>query len=206
MESAGLLLVGAVLFVNGLVFLGYADARNAAVINIFVGVIQTAIPFYLLANATGLDDALRATPLFLFGLTYLWSGFTNLTGYEGTSLGWFCIWVAGMTTVFSAIDLFRFGDPKQSIIWLNWGVLWAMFWMVLARGRSQHSRAAGWAAILMSIWTCTLPAILSMLGAWDDIPVWLVIVATAVTAPSIRMLSKRSSTAAPGKAQARSAI
>ncbi|MDT0196518.1 AmiS/UreI family transporter [Arthrobacter sp. AB6] len=190
METAGLLLVGAVLFVNGVVFLRHAEPRNAAVINIFVGLVQTVIPFHLLVTAHGSDDLLEATPLFLFGLTYLWTGITNLTRNDGTALGWFCIWVAAITVVFSAVALFHFNDPKQAVIWLNWGVLWGLFWSVLACGRTGHRLATGGAAIVMSVWTCTVPAILTMIGLWDDLPVWPVIVATAITPFAIRALSK----------------
>ena len=37
MSSVGLLFVGAVLFMNGLLFLGKADAKGVAVFNLFVG-------------------------------------------------------------------------------------------------------------------------------------------------------------------------
>lgn len=190
MESAGLLLVGAVLFVNGMALLGYAHPRNAAIINIFVGLLQTAIPLHLLITAQEPDDMLKAAPLFLFGLTYLWTGITNLTGSEGTALGWYCIWVAGMTLVFSAIDFFHFEDPKQAVIWLNWGVLWWLFWRVLTRPRAYHGRVAGAAAIVMSIWTCTLPAVLTMIGWWEDAPAWPVIVASILAAVAIKWLSR----------------
>ena len=51
MSSVGLLFVGAVLFMNGLLFLGKADAKAVAVFNLFVGGLQVAIPFYLIATA-----------------------------------------------------------------------------------------------------------------------------------------------------------
>lgn len=190
METAGLLLVGAVLFVNGMVFLGHAEPRNAAVINIFVGLVQTVIPFHLLMEAEGSDDLLKATPLFLFGLTYLWSGITNVARSEGTALGWFCMWVAVIAVVFSAVAFFHFNDPKDAIIWLNWGVLWGLFWSVMARGRVEHRLAAGATAIVLSIWTCTVPAILTLVALWDALPVWPVIVATVVTPFAVRVLCK----------------
>jgi hypothetical protein len=40
-----------VLFLNGLLLLGKADAKGVAVFNLFVGGLQTAIPFYLIATA-----------------------------------------------------------------------------------------------------------------------------------------------------------
>lgn len=190
MESTGLLLVGAVLFVNGMVLLGHAEPRNAAIINIFVGLLQRVIPLHLLVTAEGSDDLLKATPLFLCGLTYLWSGITNLTGTEDTALGWYCMWVAGMTLVFSAIEFFHFEDHKQAIIWLNWGVLWALFWRVSIRPRGDHERVAGIAAIVMSGWTCTLPAILTLVGWWKDVPVWPIMIATIMGGMVIWWLSK----------------
>ena len=51
MSAVGLMFVGAVLFVNGLLFLGWIDAKSAAPFNIFVGALQAAIPFYLIATA-----------------------------------------------------------------------------------------------------------------------------------------------------------
>ena len=42
MSDVGLMFVGAVLFVNGLLFLGRVDAKSAATFNLFVGALQTA--------------------------------------------------------------------------------------------------------------------------------------------------------------------
>jgi hypothetical protein len=180
MSSVGLLLVGAVLFVNGLVFLGFAEPRGAAIINIFVGLLQTAVPFYLLANASSADDILNAAPIFLFGLTYLWTGISNLTGHDPSGLGWFCLWVMLMTIAFSTVSFVRFDDVKQGVIWLNWGLLWGLFWLILALGQDKLTQFAGWATVLTSFWTCTIPAILTLVGVWGDAPDWVAIGATAI--------------------------
>jgi len=67
MADVGLMFVGAVLFVNGLLLLGKIDAKGAATFNLFVGALQTAIPFYLIATAKTTDDILLASGIFLFG-------------------------------------------------------------------------------------------------------------------------------------------
>lgn len=193
MSTVGLLLVGAVLFVNGLAFLGYVESRGAAVINIFVGVLQSASPFFLLTHAVSADDVLNAAPLFLFGLTYLWTGINSLTGHNATGMGWFCLWVAAMTVAFALVSFIRFDDPNQGIIWLNWGVLWATFWLVLALGKEGLSRIAGWTTVIMSIWTCTIPAILTMVGVWKDAPPWTSLAATAATIAGVALLAGRDS-------------
>jgi len=49
-------IVGAVLFVNARLLLGKVDAQGAPVLHLFVGGLQTAIPFHLIARVrvTGL--------------------------------------------------------------------------------------------------------------------------------------------------------
>lgn len=192
MSDVGLMLVGAVLFVNGLVFLGRAEGRGSALINIFVGSIQTVAPFWVLTGASGPDDILAAAPVFLFGLTYLWSGVNSLTGHSTTGMGWFCFWVAGVTVVFSLIDFLRFGNTNQGMIWLNWGALWATFGLVLALGRDRLTTPAGWMSIIMSVWTCTVPALLSMIGVWSSAPGWIGLAATIGTAVLVPALSRMS--------------
>ena len=58
MADVGLMFVGAVLFVNGLLLLGKVDGKGAATFNLFVGALQVAIPFYLIATAPSASDIL----------------------------------------------------------------------------------------------------------------------------------------------------
>ena len=51
MGSVGLLYVGAVLFLNGAMLLGWVKARSAAPMNLFVGVLQVVTPTYLIWTA-----------------------------------------------------------------------------------------------------------------------------------------------------------
>lgn len=100
MASVGLLFVGAVLFVNGLLFLGRIDPKGAAVFNLFVGGLQVAVPFYLIATATSANNAATANDIlatagiFLFGFTYLYVGIVNLAGFKAVGIGWYSLWVA----------------------------------------------------------------------------------------------------------------
>ena len=100
MSSVGLLFVGAVLFMNGLLFLGKADAKGVAVFNLFVGALQTAIPFYLIATAHTPNEVLSAAGIFLFGFTYLYVGIVNLAGFKSDGIGWYSLWVAALATGF----------------------------------------------------------------------------------------------------------
>src|ERR1700691_372078 len=100
MSDVGLMFVGAVLFVNGLLFLGKIDAKGAAVFNLFVGALQVAVPFYLIATAPNTSDILLDSGIFLFGFTYLYVGISNLAGFAPVGLGWYPFWVASADTAF----------------------------------------------------------------------------------------------------------
>jgi len=202
MSAVGLLLVGAVLFVNGLVFLGRADARGAAVVNLFVGAFQTFAPVWLLAHDTSPDAVLGAAATSLFGLTYLWAGVNGLTGADGRAFGWFCFWVAGMTVFFAGVSALRGGDPNQAVIWLTWGFLWAAFGRVLALGNARIAASTGWLAIVLSVWTCTVPALLGVLGWWALAPWWTSLALAAVTAVVVAALARTAPPAAPPTADA----
>ncbi len=170
MSAVGLLFVGGVLFVNAIMLLGQADPKNVGVFNLFVGVLQVAIPFYLVATGSTEDDILNASGIFLFGFTYLYVGITNLTGQPTSGLGWYCLWVVILAVAFSLVNFIRFDDVKFGTIWLNWAVLWGLFWLLLAMGRDELTRATGWTTLVMSFTTCTIPAFLILIGEWDPVP------------------------------------
>ena len=119
MSSVGLLFVGAVLFLNGLLFLGVADAKGVGVFNLFVGGLQTAIPFYLIATAKGPEEILGAAGIFLFGFTYLYVGIVNLAGFKLVGIGWYSLWVAVMATGFGLTNILRFHDTPTGLLWLH---------------------------------------------------------------------------------------
>ena len=140
MSAVGLMFVGAVLFVNGLLFLGRIDAKSAAPFNIFVGALQVAIPFYLIATAPTADDILLDSGIFLFGFTYLYVGISNLAGQSLVGLGWYSAWVAIMAAAFGITNIVKFHDPTIGLLWLQWSVLWAA---VLAGARDGRDPPHG---------------------------------------------------------------
>jgi len=205
MSDVGLMFVGAVLFVNGLLLLGKIDAKGAATFNLFVGALQTAIPFYLIATAKTTDDILLASGIFLFGFTYLYVGIANLAGQAPVGLGWYSAWVAIMATAFGITNIVRFHDPTIGLLWLQWAVLWALFWLVLGLGITRLTPLTGWLTLILSFTTCTIPGYLLLLGEWGHVPTWLVLVVIAATAVvllpvGIRSLRKPAATA--GQAEA----
>jgi putative amide transporter protein len=196
MSSVGLLFVGAVLFLNGLLFLGKADAKGVAVFNLFVGVLQTAIPFYLIATAHGPEEILAAAGIFLFGFTYLYVGIVNLAGLDSGGIGWYSLWVAVMATGFGLTNILRFHDTPTGLLWLQWAVLWGLFWVVLALGVERLTALAGWLTLILSVTTCSIPGFLLLLGEWGRVPTWAVLASIAVVALVLTPVALRSSPSA----------
>ena len=185
MSDVGLMFVGAVLFVNGLLLLGKVDAKGAAVFNLFVGGLQVAIPFFLIATAPTTSDILLDSGIFLFGFTYLYVGISNLAGHSPVGLGWYSAWVAVMATAFGVTNIVKFHDPSIGLLWLQWAVLWGLFWVVLGLGVTRLTTLTGWLTLILSFTTCTIPGFLLLLGDWARISAWLVGAVIAATAVAL---------------------
>jgi putative amide transporter protein len=192
MSDVGLMFVGAVLFVNGLLFLGRVDGKGAATFNLFVGALQVAIPFYLIATAPTASDILLDAGIFLFGFTYLYVGISNLAGQSLVGLGWYSAWVAIMAAAFGITNIVKFHDPTIGLLWLQWSVLWALFWLVLALGITRLTTLTGWLTLILSFTTCTIPGYLLLLGEWGHVHTWLVLLVIAATVVALLPIGSRS--------------
>src|ERR1700733_2963620 len=179
MSAVGLMFVGAVLFVNGLLFLGRIDAKSAA-------------PFSLIAAPPPADDILLDSGIFLFGFTYLYVGISNLAGQSLVGLGWYSAWVAIMAAAFGITNIVKFHDPTIGLLWLQWSVLWALFWLGLGLGISRLTPITGWLTLILSFTTCTIPGFLLLLGEWVHVPTWLVLAVIAATAVALVPVGTRS--------------
>jgi hypothetical protein len=181
MGSVGLLYVGAVLVVNGLMLLGIVEARSAAPLNLFVGGLQVVTPTVLIIMSGGDPDViLGASGIYLFGFTYLYVGINLLGGLDGTGLGWFSAFVAACAVVYAGLNFGRFDDPAFGVIWLEWAVLWALFWVVLGLGRESLTRFTGAVAIVTGLLTAAVPAFLLLTGAWVEYTTtWAIVIAVA---------------------------
>lgn len=167
MSSVGLLYVGAVLFINGLMLLDLVPGKAAAAMNLFVGGMQVVFPTLIILQSGG-DQAtiLGASGLYLFGFTYLYVAWNQLTGASGEGLGWFSIFVAGCAIVYGILQFTMFNDPVFGVIWFSWAILWFMFFLVLARGKDSLTRRTGWFTLLLGIFTGALPAMLLLTGTY----------------------------------------
>lgn len=180
MGLIALLMTGAVLLMNGLVLLQIAEPRTVAIVNIWGGALQTLTPFFLLTQTHTPVEALGVGPPFLFGLTFLWVGIATLMESPTVAIGWYCLWVVPITLVLAIVSATIFADPRFAIVWLNYGLLWGLFWAILALGRGDLARFTGWTAVFLSAWGVTLPALLLLVGLWTSVPVWAFVALTFV--------------------------
>lgn len=169
MGSVGLLFVGAVLFINGVMLLGWVDAKSAAPMNYFVGGLQIITPTYLIFTANGnTDTILSAAGLYLFAFTYLYVALNLTFDLDGTGLGYFCLFVTISALVYSGLNFFHFRDAGFGVIWLYWTFLWLLFFLVLGLKKERLSRYTGAVCAIQGWVTAWLPALLLLTGRYDD--------------------------------------
>ena len=168
MGSVGLLYVGAILFLNGTMLLGWVDSKSAAPLNIFVGALQVVTPTYLIFTANGNQNTiLAASGLYLFGFTYLYVAINLLAGLDGTGLGFFSGFVAVCAVYFSVLNFGRFDDNAFGVIWLNWAFLWALFFVLLGLKKDFLGRYTGAVAAIQGWITGAIPAYFLLTGHWS---------------------------------------
>jgi putative amide transporter protein len=198
MAALGLLFVGAVLFVNGLALLGRVDPRSAAPINLFVGALLVVVVLSLALPAQEeLTPVFTAAGFLLFGFVYLYVGIANLTGHAATGVGWYCAWAAGISLTIALVTFVRDDDVKFGTLWLLWSLLFTMFFLVLGLGLARLTVMAGWVTVVEAIITATIPGLLLLLGAWDDVPDALA-VGVAVAAAALFALIGARTARSPG--------
>ncbi|MFC4948754.1 AmiS/UreI family transporter [Pseudonocardia sp. GCM10023141] len=169
MGSVGLLFVGAVLFINGAMLLGWVKGKSAAPMNFFVGGLQIITPTYLIFTADGnADTILSAAGLYLFAFTYLYVGLNLTFDLDSTGLGYFCLFVFVSALVYSGLNFFHFNDPGFGVIWLYWAFLWLLFFLVLGLGRDSLGRYTGAVCAIQGWVTAWIPAFLLLTGRYAD--------------------------------------
>ncbi|MBO9455853.1 AmiS/UreI family transporter [Paracoccus sp. R12_1] len=159
--------VGAVLFLNGLWLMDRIQDREIVVINIVSGLVAVGV---VIQGAFGTDaeiQSVRAAALTLmFATTYLWVAYNRLVAVDGRGLGWFSLFVAittvpvflrGISGAQSMTEVWLAGN------WLIWGVLWFMYFLLLALGR-PILRQTAWVTLLAGIVTGWLPGFLLLDG------------------------------------------
>ncbi len=205
MGNVGLLLVGAVLFVNGVAALGLVPGRAVAPLNLFVGAAQVVLPTIILIQHGGDPAVVAGTwPSYLFGFTYLWYGWITGRGAEPQGFGWFSAFVAAIATLHAVTSIAT--DPVFAVVWATWAIMWTLFFLLLGLGRERLGaldlgRFTGWVLVLLGIPTCTVSALFLLQGRWTTAPAAglgalavlaaALVVAAALARPAVRVVTPR---------------
>ena len=188
MGSVGLLYVGAILFINGVMLLGHISGKGSAPLNFFVGGVQVFTPTYLIVTAGGdMSVIYGAAGLYLFGFTYIWVGLNNVLGWDGRGLGWFSLFVAVAAVGFAAYDALVGDNLPSAVLWIMWGILWFMFFLLLALDKDIGAMT-GWVAAVEGIVTGLIPAMLMLMGFWQANALFAIILAVVAAIMLITMI------------------
>jgi putative amide transporter protein len=76
-------------------------------------------------------------------------------------------------------------------LWLQWSVLWGMFFLVLALGIERLTPLAGWTTLILSFTTCAIPGFPLLLGEWEGVHTWLVLAVIAGTVAALAPVALR---------------
>ena len=187
-----LLLSGAALLVNGLATLGQLPRRDAAVFSMVLGGTQLVLGVgHLSGTGAGSEALMTGVGMFLFGLTYVYAGLDVLLGLGSKGLGWFCGMVAFFGLLLAGAWLGT--DPLLAVLWVGWSVLWGLLFASSALGAVRLDNFAGWALVLASQSTATVPAFLGLAGVWPR-SAWTAWLAAGVLAGvfgTARLLARR---------------
>jgi putative amide transporter protein len=163
-----LLLSGAALLLNGLATLGFLPRRDAAVFSLVIGSLQLMLGVAYLSSGES-ASLLTAAGIFLFGTTYAYSSLDILLDLGSRGLGWFCGMVALIGLLLAATWLAT--DPLLAVLWLCWSALWTLLFVAMALAVEGLDPFIGWALVLTSQVTATIPAFLGLAGTWPRNPV-----------------------------------
>ncbi|RQP06521.1 MAG: transporter [Paracoccus sp. BP8] len=159
--------VGAVLFLNGLWLMGRIADREIVVINIVTALVSGAAVLHDAFGAGAGAASIRNGALsLLFCTTYLWVAYNRFSGADGRGLGWFSLFVAVTTVPVCLRALAEAATATELWLaanWAVWGVLWFLYFLLLALGRPIQRQTA-WVTLLARIFTGWLPGFLLLDG------------------------------------------
>jgi putative amide transporter protein len=146
---------------------------------------QMFLPFCIILTSDQTNlDFYQSAPIFLFGLTYLYVGFTSLKNLEGSGLGWFSLWVAIIAVVYMVMAFIQFHDVVNGLTWGMWAFLWLLFFLSNSL-KKKMDKYVGYVAFIQSWVTLTIPALLYFVGVWNTpivVQIWsFVLIASIIT-------------------------
>lgn len=135
--GVSLLFIGFILIINALWLQGNVDTKDVGIFNLIVGILATVAALYF-GLAQG-NFPLSAGGL-LFAFTYLWVGINAIRGAtDQRALGYYCLLVS-FTTIPFATKAYLAGDLGWAFEWVTYGILWFLFFLLLAKGYERITK------------------------------------------------------------------
>ena len=160
MLGVALLFIGAVLMINGIALTGQIEPKDAACLNLLVGILAFLLNMAGIAEATKLPEYFASAGGLFFAFTYLYLAAVYWLGLKGIGLGWYCLFVAVNAVIYAPLV----HDIRLSAMWLVWASLWFLFFVSL--GLQRNVRYLGAYTIAVGVVTCWGPGLLMLTGRW----------------------------------------
>lgn len=158
--------VGAIFILNGLSLIGKIGNKEIGAWNIAISVFMFLMVIYIvLTKLVGPTTHWFAAQVLLFAFTYLFLGINNLAGFDSRGLGWYCLWVS-LITPYVAFENFMAGDVRVGLIWVVWGIMWFLFWVILGLGKTRILKPIAYIMPPVGIITAWIPGFLMMINKW----------------------------------------
>lgn len=145
---------------------GRIQDREIILINLVTAFITACVAGVSAFGASGLLAVKSAALTLLFTTTYLWVAYNRITMVDGRGLGWFSLFVAITVVPVAVQDSLAATTLVElwlGVSWGIWAVLWFMYFLLLALGKSiQRGTAA--VTLLTGVFTGWLPGVLLLLG------------------------------------------
>lgn len=158
--------IGCVFVINTAMAFGKVDPKETGPWNLVIGsLIVFVVALGLIKDMFEPVTFWWAVQVLLFGMTYVMLGINTITNKDSRGLGWYCLFVA-VTVPWPAWQTFAAGDWRLGMIWVLWGLLWLLFWPMMALGKASWGKWVRWYQLFVLIFTLWLPGLLMLTGNW----------------------------------------
>lgn len=110
-----------------------------------------------------------AGQVMLFAMTYVFLGLQRIKDFDGRVVGWWCLFVV-INVPLPCYQTFMAGDILLGTIWIFWGWLWLLFFILMGLQKLTKSRTFNRITIasmiigfLITLW---IPSLYMINGLW----------------------------------------
>lgn len=158
--------VSCVLVFNTASAFGKVDAKETGPINVIIGsLVVFVVVFGIIKDMFAPATFWWAAQVLLFGFTFVFFGINTLRETDGRGAGWYSLFVAVLSPLCCYQSIIA-GDIKLAIMWVFWGILWFLFWLMYALGITHIARFVRWYQLFCLIFTIYIPGVMLLNNIW----------------------------------------